>query len=109
MATVTDAVVALSYNYHSDSSLTLKGSGFTKGSGGTLVQVFSPATGTPVYEWKERVHKISADGTKAEVKLRQQNIISAAERKKEMDTTDTVRIVVDSSSTKNVTAELYVE
>jgi hypothetical protein len=112
MATVTDAHPCLSYNYHSDSNLSLVGTGFVKvGPNPTAVTVRYPKASTSTtatYEWTGKVHKVSKDGTKAEVKVTQNKLLSAEERKKEKDVTDTVRILVDASS-KDVMAELYEE
>jgi hypothetical protein len=108
MATVTAAIGGLSVNHNSESSLFLLGTGFVKGSSGTMVTVHYPTTGSVLYEWTGKVHKTSTDSTKAEVKVKQNKMLTAEQLKKQQDVIDLVRILVDATKI-DVPIELYQE
>lgn len=107
-ATVTRATVALSVNsnLNSVSNISLVGMNFKKDE--TSVTITHPPT-SPTYKWTGLVHKVSTDGTMAEVKVTQQRMFAGEGGEKPINQTGAIKIVVDNSSEIEFKADLYNE
>lgn len=105
MATVTGAMLALSFNKGSKTNVPLQGAGFTTT---TDVTILYPAnSNNPTYKWTGTIHKKSLSGKSGEVKVTQELDVSEKDKR---ETTDNVSItIVSTSSTITVQADIYEE